>query len=36
MLGSEYFMSATRIILKDNQVEKKDIVYFKPTLRWYI
>ena len=33
-LGSEYFMSATRIILKDNQVLKKDIINFEPTLHW--
>lgn len=34
--GSEYFISATRIILKDNQVSKKDIITFKPALRWHL
>lgn len=34
--GSEYFMSATRIILKDNQVLKKDIITFEPALRWHL
>jgi len=36
LLGSEYFMSATRIILKDNQVLKKDIINFEPALRWQL
>ena len=35
-LGSEYWMSATRVILKDNQIAKKDIVNFKPTVRWHL
>jgi len=34
--GSEYSMSATRIILKDNQVSKKDIINFEPALRWHL
>ena len=33
--GAEYFMSATRIIIQDNKVVKKDIVNFKPSLRWH-
>lgn len=36
MLGSEYFMSATRIILRDNQVVKKDIINFEPAIRWHL
>lgn len=36
VLGSEYFMSATRIILNDNQVVKKDVLNFKPALRWHL
>lgn len=35
-LGSEYFISATRIILKENQVLKKDIINFEPALRWHL
>lgn len=34
--GSEYYMSATRIILKDNVVAKKDIVNFAPVMHWNI
>lgn len=34
LLGSEYSMTATRIILKDNQIFKKDIINFEPALRW--
>lgn len=34
--GAEYSMSATRIIIQDNQVIKKDIVNFKPSLRWHL
>lgn len=33
--GSEYHMSATRIILKNNQITSKEVVYFKPSVRWY-
>ena len=36
LLGNENVMSATRIILKDNQVLKKDIITFEPALRWYL
>lgn len=36
LLGSENVMSATRIILKDNQVLKKDIINFEPALRWHL
>ena len=35
-MGSEYSISATRIIIEDNQIQKKDIVNFKPALRWYL
>lgn len=31
---SEYSISATRIILMNNQILKKDIVNFEPALRW--
>lgn len=34
LLGSENVMSATRIILKDNRVLKKDIINFESALRW--
>lgn len=33
-LGNEYSISATRIILKNNQILKKDIINFEPALRW--
>lgn len=36
LLGSENVMSATRIILKDNRVLKKDIINFEPALRWHL
>lgn len=36
LLGSENVMSATRIILKDNRVFKKDIINFEPALRWHL
>lgn len=36
LLGSEYVMSATRIIIKDNQVLEKDIINFEPALRWHL
>ncbi len=32
--SSEYYMSATRVVIKDNQVIKKDIINFEPALRW--
>lgn len=35
-MGSEYSISATRIIIVDNQIQKKDIVNFKPALRWHL
>lgn len=34
--GNEYSASATRIILKDNQVSKKDMINFKPAIRWHL
>lgn len=33
-MGSEYSISATRIILKNNQILKNDIINFEPALRW--
>ena len=35
LLGGEYSMSATRIILKDYQVFKKEIINFEPALSWH-
>lgn len=34
--GDEYVMSATRIVIKDYQVFKKDIINFKPAIRWHL
>ncbi|WP_276802905.1 hypothetical protein [Odoribacter laneus] len=36
LLGSENVISATRIILKNNQILEKDIIHFEPALRWHL
>lgn len=33
--GSEHVLSATRIILKNNRIVRKDIIHFEPALRWH-
>lgn len=36
ILGSDHYLSATRIILNDNQAVKKEVINFEPAIRWHL